>query len=166
MNLEYTKGITSEDDIIEHILMRLNTDFAGGSLQVPDFCSTKPYDYDRIMEPCVREKMYEHGVAKRSTGSGQPETAIVLTRKGVQVYNNGGWKKYLSGQETKKVQDTQPPSLRPFLYRPKYQPITPDIKRENKSGKLLSVISNNPLISGIIATVVGGVIFKLIERYL
>lgn len=95
----YKKGQTSVDDIIEHILMRLNSDFAGGSLQVPDFCSTSRYDYDHIMEMKVRDKMYRHGIAERSDGAGQPETAIMLTAKGADVFDNGGWKAYLDKHE-------------------------------------------------------------------
>lgn len=89
------------DDIIEHILVCLNSEnYAGGCLQVPEFCFRSNYDYDRIMEPAVREKMYQYKVAKRCTGNGQPETAIMLTPFGAQVYREGGWKKYLAKLET------------------------------------------------------------------
>ena len=96
----YEKDKTTIDDIIEHILMRLNTDFTGGSLQVPDFCrNASRHEYDYNMEMKVRDKMYKHGIAKRSDGTGQPDTAIVLTAKGADVYENGGWRKYLANYE-------------------------------------------------------------------
>jgi hypothetical protein len=107
MEFIYVKGETTVDDIIEHILMRLNTDFTGGSLQVPGFCQISRYDYDRNMELKVRDKMYRHGVAKRSNGQGQPETAIVLTAKGVEVYEQGGWKKYLADLEEERAEARQ-----------------------------------------------------------
>ncbi len=97
---------TTEDDVIEHILMRLNTDFVVGCLQVPDFCKKKLHGgtYDRTLEMLVREKMYEHDVATRCTGKGQPDTAIMLRPKGVKVYKNGGWKKYLIEFEKEKIE--------------------------------------------------------------
>lgn len=49
----------SIDDIIEHIITRLNTDYASCCLDVPDFCQ-KDGDYDRILEMRVRNKMYQH----------------------------------------------------------------------------------------------------------
>lgn len=94
---EYTEQ-TTVDDVIEHILFRLNTNYAGACLQVPDFCSTNDYDYDRRMEMRVRDKMYRHGVATPCDGEGQPETAVALTVKGMDVHDNGGWKRYLASQ--------------------------------------------------------------------
>lgn len=103
MAFEYIKDVTTVDDIIEHILMRLNTDFEGGCLQVPDFCyiEEKHY-YDPTMEMLVRDKMYKHGVAKRCQGRGQSEKAIALTPKGVEVFRRGGWKKYLNENQNSK----------------------------------------------------------------
>jgi hypothetical protein len=97
---------TTEDDVIEHILIRLNTDFVGGCLQVPDFCVKKPHSgtYDRTLEMLVREKMYDHDVATRCTGKGQPDTAIMLRPNGVKVHKNGGWKKYLIEFEKEKIE--------------------------------------------------------------
>ncbi|PRY20395.1 TIR domain-containing protein [Spirosoma oryzae] len=94
---EYTHQ-TTMDDVIEYILIRLNTDFVGACLQVPDFCSTDGHDYDHRMEMRVRNKMYTHGVATPCDGVGQPETAIALTVKGMDVHDNGGWKRYLASQ--------------------------------------------------------------------
>lgn len=94
----------SIDDIIEHILTRLNTDYAGGCLDVPDFCQ-KDGNYDRILEMRVRTKMYQHGVAFRCSGTGQPDTAIELTAKGAEVYENGGWKKYLIEFEKQNIEE-------------------------------------------------------------
>ncbi|MCF8326541.1 MAG: hypothetical protein K9I84_16410 [Leadbetterella sp.] len=68
--------------------------------------------YDYTLEMLVREKMYEHDVAARCTGRGQPDTAIMLRPKGVKVYKNGGWKKYLvdyaKEQEEKRKRDQKP----------------------------------------------------------
>lgn len=115
MAFEYIKDITSTDDIIEHILMRLNTDFEGGCLQVPDFCYIEEKNYyDPTMEMLVRDKMYKHGVAKRCQGRGQSEKAIALTPKGVEVFKRGGWKKYLVAfkeQEMKKKPQTDKTSV-------------------------------------------------------
>ncbi|GAB3890049.1 hypothetical protein [Spirosoma agri] len=112
MRFEYTSD-TTVDDIIEHILMRLNTDFKGSCLQVPDFCHTSNYDYDTHMELKVRSKMYEHGVAKRCQGVGQPETAINIMAKGIDVFDNGGWQKYLADYEAqdmvRRERENQPP---------------------------------------------------------
>jgi hypothetical protein len=51
--------------------------------------------------------MYEHDVATRCTGKGQPETAIMLRPKGVQAYKNGGWKKYLVEYEKQQLEKAE-----------------------------------------------------------
>jgi hypothetical protein len=103
MIFDYTES-TTVDDIIEHILMRLNTDFAGGALQVPDFCSRKTdRGYNHAQEMEVRAKMYEHGVARQSDGEGQSEKTVELTAKGAQIYRQGGWKKYIDGFEESQI---------------------------------------------------------------
>lgn len=97
---------TSVDDVIEHILVLLNTNFRGGCLSVPDFCrrDDDDYGYDVRIEKLVRSKMYNYGVAEPCRGSGQPETSVELTTKGVEVYDSGGWKKHLL-QLTKEKQN-------------------------------------------------------------
>lgn len=99
----YDPHIHDEDDIIEYILNELiKRDWAGGCFQVPDSCRISSYDYDRFMEPMVREKMYRHGVAKRCIGANQDETAVMITPKGIKTARNGGWKMYLKIESDKK----------------------------------------------------------------
>ncbi|MCF0062791.1 hypothetical protein MUK70_08560 [Dyadobacter chenwenxiniae] len=105
---KYNPGVHDEDDIIEYILNELiKPEWAGGCLQVPDFCRT-PDSYDRFMEQTVRQKMYNYQVAQRCTGFNQPETAIIITTKGIKVARNGGWKAYLNTEaERKKAEKKQ-----------------------------------------------------------
>ncbi|NBB31862.1 hypothetical protein [Cellulophaga sp. BC115SP] len=87
----------TEDDVIEHLLMRLNTDFVQCCLDVRGFCET-PSNHDLIDRKMVKKvisKMYEHDVAMPCTGDDQPIETIEVTTKGIKVYENGGWKKYL-----------------------------------------------------------------------
>lgn len=103
----YKPGITSEDDIIEDIINELiKPEWAGGCLQVPDWCRTpENYSYDYHMEQMVRERMYQHKVAIRCTGSNQPQTAIMITTKGIKVGRSGGWKAYLKIEAERKLAD-------------------------------------------------------------
>lgn len=97
MKFIYKPDVHDEDDVIECLLSEMITPaYAGGCLQVPGYLHINSYDYDRFMEPTVREKMYEHGVAKQCTGEGQSETAIMITPKGIKVAKEGGWKAYLN----------------------------------------------------------------------
>lgn len=93
----------TEDDVIEHLLMRLNTDFVQCCLDVRGFCET-PSNHDLIDRKMVKKvisKMYEHDVAMPCTGDDQPIETIEVTTKGIKVYENGGWKKYLTEYEKK-----------------------------------------------------------------
>ena len=106
---EYKKGITTTDDIIEHILMRLNTDFEGTCLTVSDFCynqHTKSPDYNISLK--VMSEMFEHKIAKECAGEGRQDYDIELTSKGVQVFQNGGWGQYIKQyNETKAKTEEQ-----------------------------------------------------------
>ena len=106
---EYKKGITTTDDIIEHILMRLNTDFEGTCLTVSDFCynqDTQSPDYNISLK--VMSEMFEHKIAKECTGEGSQDYDIELISKGVQVFQNGGWRQYIKEyNETKAKTEEQ-----------------------------------------------------------
>jgi len=95
----YTLGVTTEDDVIEHILKRLNTDFANCALDVVAFCRLPDGKYDALMVKLVLEKMLVTGIVKISTGSGQSDTAIEITAVGIQMYKKGGWKEYLNRRQ-------------------------------------------------------------------
>jgi hypothetical protein len=97
----------TEDDVIEHLLMRLNTDFVQCCLDVRGFCAT-PSSHDLIDRKMVKKvisKMYEHDVAMHCTGDDQPIETIEVTTKGIKVYENGGWKKYLLEFEKQKTEE-------------------------------------------------------------
>ena len=106
---EYKKGMTTTDDIIEHILMRLNTDFEGTCLTVSDFCynqDTQSPDYNMSLK--VMSEMFEHKIAKECNGEGKQDYDIELTSKGVQVFQNGGWRQYIKQyNETKAKTERQ-----------------------------------------------------------
>lgn len=93
------------DDLIEHILLRLNTDFTGSCLKLTDFCirDNEQY-YDEKMLLKVRSTMYKHQIATQCTGNNQPETAIEITARGIFVFESGGWKKYIHDFNTKSNQ--------------------------------------------------------------
>lgn len=96
---------TTVDDVIEHVLMRLSTDFNGSCLQLPDFCRRSLNErYDSNMELKARTKMYKHNVAEWCNGIGQPETAIKVTAFGIEVFEGGGWKKYLADYEEEEAE--------------------------------------------------------------
>lgn len=97
----YNQQMT-EDDVIQHLLMRLNTDFANCCLDVKGFCEIKSFNsIDRRMVKKVISKMYEHDVAMPCSGNDQQEEMIEITSKGIQVFDQGGWKKYLTEYEKK-----------------------------------------------------------------
>jgi len=101
---QYNPGIHDEDDVIQYLLSEMiKPDYAGGCLQVPGYLRINDYDYDRFMEPTVREKMYQYGVAKRCTGMNQPETAIMITPKGIKIGRQGGWKAFLISIEQEAI---------------------------------------------------------------
>ena len=106
---EYKKSITTTDDIIEHILMRLNTDFEGTCLTVTDFCynqETESPDYNMSLK--VMSEMFKHEIAKECAGEGSQDYDIELTSKGVQVFQNGGWRQYVKQyNETKAKTEEQ-----------------------------------------------------------
>ena len=79
--------------------MRLNTDFIGSGLMVPGFCELDNGDYDRLIEPLIRDKMIRFGVAKQSLNY---TTEILITPFGTRVYQAGGWKKFLKSERDKK----------------------------------------------------------------
>lgn len=93
---EYKKGITTSDDIIEHILFRLNDDYEGACLTITDFCYNKDKESrDYNMSMIVMDKMFEHNIAKQCSGQGNQDYDIELTSTGVQIYESGGWKRYI-----------------------------------------------------------------------
>ena len=52
----YKKGITTVDEIIGHLLFRLNTDFVDTYIPIKDFCLIDNETIDRIMATRVLEK--------------------------------------------------------------------------------------------------------------
>ncbi len=95
MNFEYTIN-TTVDDIIDHILERLNTDYLGGCLNITDFCwlnNENQLDHKMVLR--VKSKIFESGIAKKCSGSGQSDWMIELEAKGVEIFDEGGWKKHL-----------------------------------------------------------------------
>ncbi|MCF2490847.1 hypothetical protein [Dyadobacter sp. CY347] len=104
---KYNPSVHREDDIIEYILNELiKPEWAGGCLQVPDFCRTLD-SYDRFMEQAVRQKMYSHKVAQRCNGINQPETAIMISLIGINIAKNGGWKVYLKNAADRRRAERQ-----------------------------------------------------------
>ena len=96
---------TTVDDVIEHIILRLNTDFEGAYLELNQFCrydeSDEDYDYDKKMAALVLDKMLEYDLVKLANHGFD---RVVLRPNGIKAYKSGGWKKYLNDVDQLKAE--------------------------------------------------------------
>lgn len=98
----YRQGVTTVDDVIEHVFMRINTDFLDTYLDVNGFCRIKEWESDSGMVRMVVNKMFEYGVAKKWGGRLATSSEIEVTAKGIELYRNGqGWKWILAAERAK-----------------------------------------------------------------
>jgi hypothetical protein len=98
----YKKGTTTVDEIIGHLLMRLNTDCPDTYIPIKDFCRADITDsetIDRIMATRVREKMLKYDVATSSSGTGCDEFDMVLRPNGENITSTLQWTKFVTIQD-------------------------------------------------------------------
>jgi hypothetical protein len=106
---------TTVDDVIEHLIKRLNTDFLGAYLEVNHFChnteTSEDHEFDKQMEMLVKDKMLKYDVAKLT----EPNSYRILLRpNGVIAYKKGGWKKYLielENEHLNKLKENNRPNI-------------------------------------------------------
>lgn len=96
---------TTVDDVIEHLITLLNTDFEDGYIEINHFChwdnESKNHIYDKKMDALVLDKMLHYDVAKKADHGFD---RVILRPNGIKAYMSGGWKKYLIEIEKRKVE--------------------------------------------------------------
>lgn len=85
---------TSIDDIIERIVKRLcDSDTKGTWQYVEDFCVSTSGEIDPSIVKQVYAKMRSHDICTENDSS---NPRIDITATGINIYNAGGWKKYIN----------------------------------------------------------------------
>lgn len=95
----YKKGTTTVDEIIGHLLMRLNTDYPDTYIPIRDFCRADSETVDEIMATRVLEKMIKYDVATSSPGTGCDEFDMVLRPNGKNITNTLQWTQFVTIQD-------------------------------------------------------------------
>lgn len=107
---------TTVDDVIEHLINRLNTDFLGGAIEINHFChwdeKQDDHEYDRQMTMLVKSKMLKYDLVNNPNHT---ENKVILKTNGVIAYKEGGWKKYLiriENEKNEKIKLLNTPSIK------------------------------------------------------